>query len=546
MSIAVPSTSEETVAEVFSTSRTHAGGGAGDDGGGGGEVEGGEVEGGLATPPKGAGKVTRVLDTPHERQEKAGVVKSLMEETQQSVFNDFEPTPDVGSTSPTARRLFSSQIETNKAERLHSVVDDDETGDEEDEVVSTIPADPTTLARSDTSVTSAAVSFIGTLPPSSGGVVNQDRSASPYLELLIADQILPRGEAEGEEREGSEGLDTSGAAEDEMPNSLPEAFQAAEETKKLMHTLPAARTYGHRRGRANRFGRKNMEEREKLEIAESSQPQPSMEQPAESTAQSMEIDEVEQEKQEEKQEDQKGVSPTGKRERLKRSRKQMTTDEITPGKRKRPSRGNANEKDEEETGEGEKVEEAEQEETPAAEAVEKVLDEVRSSRRKKANKEVVRKESKKPPRKRARKSDSAVEDSEEEVQAEEKENNTQYTFHASDAQDTQDSPQPQPTKFKAPAKRSRKSAGSTTTTPKKPAAVTTGSTTHSPAQGSGSQAKQLYTGPPPKVVFSNCSFPDRKDATSILRALGVKKAQKVTDSGVTHLVVGSGGLVRSR
>lgn len=578
MSIAVPSTSEDNITgvEIYSPGREYTG--DGDDcsrSGGdtkqrkGGDGEGGEeVEGGLSTPPLGLGgkEVTRVLDTPHahdKQKSKFNDGRSLLEETQEeeSTFVGFEPTPD-----ETARRLFNDRGEENKPGTGERMVldDDDVTGDEDEDedVISTMPADPATLPRSDTSGVSAPVSFIGTLPPSSGGA----GVGSPVEgELLIAKPTPAR--------EGGEG------GQEEESGSLPEAFDGAQEIKRLRHTPAGVKTYGHRRGTPGHRKKQEKVEAEEMEeekespmpkspprpqrggvqgnsntiaktnvkgngkrkgkaaergIEESSRPAKE-----EKEQEDMDIDEVVKEKGLE------ASQTVGRRPRLKHPRKEATT--TTPGKRKR--------------GLMKKVEVAEsadedevrlEEEVEAEDIVEEVIGGVQSARKKMAKgkgkgKEDEKKENRKPPKKKARTTSGKAE-------KEDKGMNTQYTFYGSDeevkeegSENEKEDPQPPPPPpVKTPAKRGRKStalAGDTINTPAKlsviPPSVPT-SPNYAP------KTSPPYSGPAPKIVFSNSTFPDRKDATAILRALGVKKAHKVTEKGVTHLVVGSGGLVRSR
>ncbi|KAF8418953.1 hypothetical protein EV426DRAFT_577227 [Tirmania nivea] len=580
MSIAVPSTLEDdnTGVDIYSTGRKFIGNEDNRsrsrvnyeqrEGKEGEEWE--EIEGGLATPPSGLGgkEVTRVLDTPHDKQKsKFSDGRSLLEETQEEgIFAGFEPTPD-----ETVRRLFNGCEEENKPGSM--VLDDDDvTGDEDEDedVIPTMPADPATLPRSDTSGVSAAVSFIGTLPPSSGGAGVESPVGG---ELLIAKSTPPR---EGGEEKQEEGL----------PNSLPEVFKVAQEIKKLGHTPPGLKTYGHRRGppghrkkqekmeveemgKEKEFG-EAMQESELTGMPKSSSPlsgvqgsdnsnantkagkrkgkapervikessQPDANGKKEEDEIGGEMIDIDEEKEKEKEYE---ISPSaGRRPRLKRSRKEATT--ATPGKRKRGSA-----KKVEEVAESADESHARLEEEVAAEdIVEVVIEQVRNAKRKTSKQKEIgkrdeKKENKKPPRKKARTTSGNVED--------DKGMNTQYTFHGSDEEvneegsddDKEDSQPP----VKTPAKRGRKStgvAGGTLNTPAKPhflPASTSTSPNHPP------KTTSPYSGPAPKIVFSNSTFPDRKDATTILRALGVKKAQKVTEKGVTHLVVGSGGLVRS-
>ena len=571
MSIAVPSTSEDNNngVEIYSTGREYIRDASCGDNeqlkeeeGEGGE----EVEGGLSTPPPGLGgrEVTRVLDTPHvhdKQKSKFSDGRSLLEETQEeeeSIYAGFEPTP-----CETARRLFDDHGEENRpGVGEHMVLDDDVTGDEDEDVIPTMPADPATLPTSDTSGVSAPVSFIGTLPPSSGDVGMRSPSEG---ESLITKVTPPREGREGEQ-------------EEELPDSLPEAFKVAQEIKRLGYTPPGLKTYGHRRGppghgrkqgkvavekmgegeesgqepwltpmpkssplpksgvqgnrdvkvQGNGKGKGKAPERE---IKESSQP--IEEQKAqEISGESIDIDEKEKEE----------VSPaTGRRPRLKRPRKEATT--ATPGKRKRRWGGEV----EEVAGSDDEDEARLEEEVGAEEIVEVVIEQVKSAKRKttrqkEREKEDKKKENNKPPKKKARTTSGKAE-------KEDKGMNTQYTFHGSDEEANEEGSEnvkeDSPPAVKTPAKRGRKSIaiGNAINTPAKPHALpasTSTSPNHAP------KTTSPYSGPTPKIVFSNSAFPDRKDATSILRALSVKKAQKVTEKGVTHLVVGSGGLVRSR
>ncbi|KAF8443426.1 hypothetical protein BGX38DRAFT_1261142 [Terfezia claveryi] len=567
MSIAVPSTSEDnnTGVEIYSTGREYT-----EDrdnlSRSGGDTEqrkkqrgegGEEVEGGLSTPPPGLdGKeVTRVLDTPHahdKQKSKFSDERLVLEETEggESTLAGLEPTPD-----ETTRRLFNDRGEENKpGAGEHLVLDDDDvTGDEDEDVIPTMPADMATLPRSDTRGVSAPVSFIGTLPPSSGGA----GVGSPMEgELLIAKSTPPM-------EEGGEG-----EQEEELSGSLLSSLPAvAQDIRKLRHTPAGLKTYGHRRGTPGHEKKQKKKEVEVLgeekgspkslrsdnqgnsntnakinakgngkrkgkaperEIEESSQIAR-----GEKEQEDMDIDEEEKEPE---------VSQTvGRRPQLKRPRKEAIT--ATPGKRKR---GLA--KKQEEIAESADEDEAcLEEEVEAEEIVEKVIEQVKSARKKKAKQKEKgekeeKKENKKPPKKKARMAIGKAE-------KEDSGMNTQYTFHGSDEEvkeeEKADSQLPSPPPVKTPAKRGRKSlavAVGIINTPSKPFVIPP-STSTSPNHAA--KTTSPYSGPAPKIVFSNSTFPDRKDATSILRALGVRKTQKVTEKGVTHLVVGSGGLVRS-
>lgn len=472
----------------------------------------------------------------------------MLEEAQGggSTLAGFEPTPD-----ETARRLFNDRGEEDKpGTGEHLVLDDDVTGDEDEDVIPTMPVD---MARSDTSRVSAPVSFIGTLPPSSGGA----GAGSPMEgELWIAKSTSPMEEGVEEEQQ------------EELPDSLPEV---AQDIRKLRHTPAGFKTYGHRRGtpgyekkqkkteveglgedkgspkslRSDVQGNSNNNNaktnakgngRRKGKAPERGIEESSQIVRGEQEKEDMDIDE------EEVKEKEPEVSQTmGRKSQLKRPRKDVTT--ATPGKRKR---GLA--KKQEEVAESADEDEVRlEEEVEAEEIVEKVIEQIKSARKKNLKQKVKgeeeeKKENKKPPKKKAR---TAI------GKAEREDNgmNTQYTFHGSDEEvkeeEKADSQQPSPPPVKTPAKRGRKSiavAVGIINTPSKPFVIppsTSTSPNHAPKTTSS------YSGPAPKIVFSNSTFPDRKDATSILRALGVKKAQKVTEKGVTHLVVGSGGLVRS-
>ena len=531
-----------------------------------------EVEGGLSTPPPGlgGGEVTRILDTPHvhdKQKSKFSDGRSLLEETQgEEIFGGFEPTPD-----QTTRRLFNDCREENRsgAEKRIMLGDDDVTGDEDEDVIPTMPADPATLPKSDTSGISAPVSFIGTLPPSSG---DAGRGSPVGGELLIAKPTPPWGGVEEEQAE--------------LPDSLPEAFKVAAEIKKLGHTPPGLKTYGHRRGPPGHVKKQDKmkgekDEREKqsgeetqelgLTALPKSSPPPSSgiqsngnaktqgNERRKGKAAEMEIKESSQLAEEKEQEGISGegmdvdeldekekVSPTaGRRPRLKRPRKEVTAAAAmaTPGKRKRAKAQTV----EEVVKSGDEDDAPLEEEVEAEEIVEEVVEEVQSVKKKTTLKQKgnfdERKENKKPPKKKARMTSDQAEKEDEGL-------NTQYTFHGSDEETNEERSEPgkgdgeslqPPLLVKTPAKRGRKPTiiGSTPAKLPPPASTSTPSN-HVP------KTTSPYSGPIPKIVFSNSLFPDRKDATSILRALGVKKAQKVTEKGVTHLIVGSGGLVRSR
>ena len=184
----------------------------------------------------------------------------------------------------------------------------------------------------------------------------------------------------------------------------------------------------------------------------------------------------------------------------------------------------------------------------------------------KGKKALAKKDNKKPPKKRAKKDDTPpVVEKEKAIKKAEA---TQYTFRGSDDEgEPEDEYLPKseverrnlasvtesisspPQTSKKTAKRTRKStvsaAPATTKTPAKMAKEKQISS--SPAKPSPPRTTKSYTGATqPKVVFSNSKLPDRKDLASILRGLGIRKAEKVTDKDVTHLVVGPGELVRSR
>ncbi|KAI5811392.1 hypothetical protein DFH27DRAFT_533204 [Peziza echinospora] len=170
----------------------------------------------------------------------------------------------------------------------------------------------------------------------------------------------------------------------------------------------------------------------------------------------------------------------------------------------------------------------------------------------------AKKEVKKPPKKRARKSTESLRNTENKsIPGSDAENDGSDLEGEEDKKtdagdDNETSPLPPSktakTPAKTPAKRSRKSAGGANdATPSKHIPLKSAASSSVPNSASGSFSIQAgqYDGPPPKIVFSNSPLSTRKDLPSILRAVGVKKAQNVTDKGVTHLVVGQGGLVRS-
>ena len=558
MSVAVPSTLEDSAAEIFCTSREYVGDGGEQAIGEGlraGEVGGEEVEGGLGTPPQGK-EVTRVLDTPHGKEFLDQ--KSRRDETLQSVYDLMEPgVPEYidPESLPTARRLFTVRAKATEQERNEIVL---ATDDEEENLVATVPVDLSLLSKSTSTTTSAPISFIGTLPPSSGGLNNEHSPRDIFPEFLVADPTPPGDRKSREPSMDKKDESGNSTASADIPDSLPEAFHAVKEVERLRYAPPGVKTYIHRKtkgivgeralttdeeGEDEKIGKKDrMQQRRELssipqtrneahseedvtEVQGSSQLEPGpIEIPKEETGK-MNVDE-------------KGGgvseanSPTiiSQRPRLKRVRKEVTV-EITS------YNGNM-----QGICDFDGIEAVDHEEDEGI-----VVDNAKSGIGKKVN--MGSKEYRKPPRKRARKEEN-IKEGLDEATTHDKGNNTQYTFHGSSDEAEAEPSLPPPLKtpktpktpktyVRAPAKRGKKPTGTANSTTS-PATPSAGASSTSP------RTSKQYEGPPPKIVFSNSSFPERKDAASILRSLGVKKAHKATDKDVTHLVVGNGGLVRSR
>ena len=549
MSVAVPSTLEDSAVEIFCTSREYVGDGE--------ERAGGEeVEGGLATPPQGK-EVTRVLDTPH------GMAwlnqKGKGDETLQSVYDLTRPeVPEFTGTEPlpTARRLFTVRAKANKQEENEIVL---ATDDEEENLVATAPVDLSSLSKSNSTTTSAPVSFIGTLPPSSGVPYRENSPSDIFPEFLVADPTPPGDRKSCEPGINEKEQSGNAIASDDIPDSLPEAFHVVKEVKKLKYAPPGLKTYTHRRTKhiaderpsttdggeeGEQVGSKD-EKQEQIQCPELSQIRDRTHS-GEDAIEVQESSQLELDKAVEKLRevvgkmdvDEKGGdageanSPTikSRKPRLKRVRKEVAV-EITPYNGSRQG-----------------ISEFLVEEAADLEDEDIAVGETKSGKGKKRGGS-TKKEYRKPPRKRARKEEN-IKEGLDEAQTQDKGGNTQYTFHgSSDEAEAEPSLPPPPktpktpkvpkTPARASAKRGKKltSTANLTTSPATPSA---GASSMSP------RTTKYYEGPPPKIVFSNSSFPEKRDAATILRSLGMKKAQKVTDKDVTHLVVGNGGLVRSR
>ena len=530
MSVAVPSTLEDSAADVFCTSREYVGDGGeqaigeglsaeevGEE-----EVEGEEVEGGLGTPPQGK-EVTRVLDTPHGK-EWLGQ-KSRGDETLQSAYDLMEPgVPEYidPESLPTARRLFTVCAKANEQEQERNEIVL-ATDDEEENIVATVPVDLSLLSKSTSTTTSAPISFIGTLPPSSGGRNNEHSPRDIFPEFLVADPTPPCEPSMGEK-------DQSGncTASADIPDSLPEAFHAVEEVKRLRYAPSGVKTYTHRKTKDIVAEDEKIGKKVRGELS----PMPQTRNEAHSGE---DVTEVRGSSQlEPGQVEEPKDTIISQRPRLKRVRKEVAV-EITS------YNGNM-------LGicdfDGREAVDHEEDEGI-------VIDNTKGGTgKKKVNVGSKKEEYRKPPRKRARKEEN-IKEGLDEAKTQDKGNNTQYTFHGSSDEAEAEPSLPPPLKtpktpktpktyVRAPAKRGKRPTGTanSTTSPATPSAG--GASSTSP------RTSKQYEGPSPKIVFSNSSFPERKDAASILRSLGVKKAHKATDKDVTHLVVGNGGLVRSR
>lgn len=562
--MAVPSTLEDSTAEVFCTSREYVGDWgeqASGEGVEGEEIGGEEVEGGLATPPLGK-EITRVLDTPY------GKVwldqKGNGGETSQGVYDLMQPgAPEYTGSEPlpTARRLFTVHPTANTQKVNEMVFVDDRTDEEEEIFVATVPADLSSLSKNSSTTTSAPISFIGTLPPSSGRLNHEHSPRDIFPEFLVADPTPPE---EGKSYEPSmDEKEQSGnaTASDDIPDSLPEAFHIANEMKKLRHTPLGVKTYTHKKAKSIAGERvfKTDGEDEGEQISKQDEEQGQIQYPGLSSmpqamnkAHSREGATVVEESSQlapgqvvEKQREEVGkmdadgkggdasetnsLTIISRRPRLKRVRKEVAV-EITPYKGDRQGMCDF---------------EAE-EDVNHEEDGDIVVEDTKSGVGKKKDTSRKKKEYRKPPKKRARKEETIKEDLGE-AQTQVKGFNTQYTFHGSSDEAEAEPPLPLPPKTpktpktpaRAPVKRGKKLLGTTNPT-MSPASSSVG------ASGTSPRTTKPYEGPSPKIVFSNSSFLERKDAISVLRSLGVKKTNKVTDKDVTHLVVGSGGLVRSR
>ncbi|KAF8467325.1 hypothetical protein BDZ91DRAFT_848548 [Kalaharituber pfeilii] len=557
-----------------------------------------EVEGGLATPPilQPGKEITRVLDTPHGKER---FIDPLQGETQISLF---DPTPQTG---PGSAWLESGVLPRYSYGKDDAKMNDDEMAleDTDDEnIIPTLPAglplvaDSSSRKKPTTNADNSAPSVIGTLPPSSGANAGDvgdtgdtEYSTAPTKPAHHATQDERESTTESEKNTESRAEETKEKIyNDDLPDSLPEDFHIR---RRSLNTPAGQKTYSSRGRKVSNEKTKQMETALPSSIPESSRPLEASDAPSEEILEAqgpresqpptssilgnnegensspqlhptpkasvqgnrvkkMEIEESSQlepettNKQEGESEKQgkEGSQETIKREstrrpRLKRSKLGETEPTATEKPTHKPKRKRSS-KRAEANGDTEEAESQVDEEMAEVEDVDSEVGGTMESRI-----EVqINKENQKRPRKRVRKSLTGKE------KEKEKATGTQYTFQGSDSEGEHHSEEdneeaPPPTKpTKTPIKRaSRKSTGSVATATDTPTKEK--STGASPSHNF--RTNFLYKGDPPKVVFSNSSFANRKDLGAVLRSLGVKKAIKVTDRDVGYLVVGKGGLVRS-